>query len=116
MFRKTAEPEPEPDKEMEELKEMQAELAGLRQRFRDIRDERKKINEAAEMADDYIFGATTILLKRAEKELDQTEKDDIEENARLKAKLERNFAKKAKAKPKLTRTQAMIEKAREQGK
>ena len=116
MSRKTAEPEPEQDSEMKQLKEMQAELAGLRQRFQNIRDERKKINEAAEMADGFIFTNTTILLKRAEKELDQTEKDDIEENARLKAKLERNFAKKAKAKPKLTRTQAMIEKAREQGK
>ena len=115
MSRKTAEPEPEQDSEMKELKEMQEELASLKQRFQNIRDERKKINEAAELADGFIFTNTTILLKRAEGEIDQTEKDDIEENARLKAKLESKFAKKPKAKPKLTRTQALIEKAKEQG-
>ena len=115
MFRKTAEPEPEPDSQMEQLKGLQAELAGLKKRFQDIRDETKKIDETAELADRFIFTNTTILLKRAEKEIDQTEKDDIEENTRLQAKLKSKFAKKAKAKPKLTRTEALIEKAREQG-
>ena len=110
MSDKTAEPELQQDSEM---KELQAELAGLRHRFQDIRDERKKINDAAEMADSHIFSATTVLLKRAGKELDQTEKDDIEEDARLKAKLESKFAKKPKPKP--TRTQALIEMAKEQG-
>ena len=37
MFRKTAEPEPEPDSQMEQLKGLQAELAGLKKRFQDIR-------------------------------------------------------------------------------
>ena len=115
MFRKTADPKPEPDSQMEQLKGLQAELAGLKQRFQNIRDERKKINEAAELADGFIFNATTVLLKRAEKEIDQTEKDDIEENARLRAQLKSKFAKKPKAKPKLTRTQALIKKAKEQG-
>ena len=113
MSGKTAEPEPEQDSEMKELQE---ELAALRKRFQDIRDERNKINEAAEMAYDHTINATKVLLRRAEKQLDQTEKEDIEENARLKAKLESKFAKKRKAKPKPTRTQILIEMAREQGK
>ena len=116
MFGRGKEPEePEPDSQMEQLRGLQAELAGLKQRFQDIRDETKKINEAAELADGFIFTNTTILLKRAEGEIDQTEKDDIQEHERLQAELESKFAKKPKAKPKLTMTQALIEKAKEQG-
>ena len=115
MSNKTAEPEPEQDSEMKELQEMKAELASLRQRFQDIRDKRKKIDEASEMAYDRTFNATKVLLRRAEKQLDQTEKDDIEENARLRAKLKNKFAKKPKAKPKPTKAQILIEMARKQG-
>ena len=113
MSGKTAEPELEQDSEM---KELIAELTSLRKRFQDIRDERKKINEAAEMAYDRTTSATTVLLRREEKRLDQTEKDDIAKDARLRAKLEKKFAKKPKAKPKQTKAQILIEMARQQGK
>ena len=113
MSDKTAEPELQQDSEM---KELQAELAGLRQRFQDIRDERKKIYEAAELAFEHTTSATTVLLRREEKQLDKTEKEDIESDAKLRSKLERNFAKKPKAKPKQTKAQILIEMAREQGK
>ena len=115
MSNKTADPEPEQDSEMKELKELQAELASLKKRFQNIRDERKKTNEASEMAYDHTINATKTLLRREENKLNQTEKDDIEENARLRAQLKSKFAKKPKAKPKLTRTQALIKKAKEQG-
>ena len=113
MSNKTTESEPEQDSEM---KELQAELAALRKRFQDIRDRRKKIAEAAEMRESHIFNATNVLLKRAEKHLDQIEEDDIKEDARLRAKLESKFVKKQKAKPKPTKAQILIEMAREQGK
>ena len=116
MSRKTADPEPEQDSEMKELKELQAELAGLRQRFQDIRDKRIKTDEASEMAYDHTINATKTLLRREENRLNQTEKDDIEENARLQAKLKSKFAKKAKPKPKPTKAQILIEMAREQSK
>ena len=113
MSGKTTEPEPELDSEMTELQE---ELAALRKRFQDIRDRRKKIDEAAEMAEDHIFSATNVLLKREENRLNQTEREDIEENDRLRAKLKNKFAKKPKARPKPTKAQILIEMARQQGK
>ena len=109
----TAEPEPEQDSEMTELKE---ELAALRRRFQDIRDRRKKIDEAAGMAEDHIFSATNVLLKREEDRLNQTEREDIAENDRLRTKLESKFAKKRKAKPKPTKAQILIAMARQQDK
>ena len=112
MAGKTTEPEPELDSEMIELQE---ELAALGKRFQDIRDERKEISEAAEMADDRITNATA-LLKNEEKRLDQTKKEDIEENDRLRAKLKNKFAKKPKARPKPTKAQILIAMARQQSK
>lgn len=118
MFSKTAKPEPEPDKQMEELLELQARLEKVERRFEDLRDTLKKMKDRAGLLEGFIDGARMVLLKRVEKELDQTEEDDITENKRLQAKLKREFAKKAKnkPKPKLTRTEALIEMAREQGK
>ena len=109
--------EPEPDKEMEELKGLQAELDKVKQRFENMRDKLKRMNDAADMRESFHFKAMTWELRRVGEQLDQTDLDDIKENKRLQAKLERNFAKKPKpSKPKLTRTQALIEKAKEQSK
>ena len=116
MFGKTKEPEkPGPDKQMEQIKGLQAGLNKMKRRLQDMRDELKRLNDAADMRESFHFKAMRWELRRVGEQLDQTEKDDIKENERLQAKLESKFAKKAKAKPKLTRTQALIEKAKEQG-
>ena len=114
MAGKTTAPEPELEQDSE-MKELLEELAALKQRFQDIRDERKKISEAAETAYNRITNATA-LLRREEKRLDQTEREDIAENDRLRAKLKSKFAKKPKARPKPTKAQILIEMARQQDK
>ena len=116
MFGRSKEPEePEPDKQMEELLELQARLDKVKRRFQDMRDTIEKMKDEAGMEEDSIFRTMIGALKRTESEINQTEIDDIKEDKRLQAKLKRDFAKKPKAKPKLTRTQALIEKAKEQG-
>ena len=100
MFGKTAElEEPEQDKQMAEILTLQARLEKVEQRFRDQHEAIKKIRDKTELNDEFIYNAATILLKRVDDEIDQTETDDAKKCKRLKTNLEKHFAKKAKNKP-----------------
>ena len=115
MFNRTAElEEPKQDKQMAELLALQTRLEKVEQRFRNQREALMKIRGKTELNDEFISKAIVVLLKRVEEQIDQTETDDAKKCKRLKTNLEKHFAKKAKNKPKLTRTQALIKKAKEQ--
>ena len=85
---------------MVQIEALQAEQTELKLRFRNIRDELKKLKDRADMRESFHFKAMNWQLTRVRNQLDLTDDEDIKENERLQEQLESKFAKKAKNKPK----------------